>query len=163
VTLHDYASVCHRNNLVRSDGVYCGLAEPAVCRDCIRECTCTIAGASQPISSARRSASRSRESGSRIETGKSIPPDPGLYRFAKRATASAERGVALIVTHDFGGGVETHIEALSLRLAEAGLAVVYLRTDEPGGFRLGLPGSGGIDSIRATPRSALAVARLAKR
>ncbi len=68
-----------------------------------------------------------------------------LYRFAKRATASAERGVALIVTHDFGGGVETHIEALSLRLAEAGLAVVYLRTDEPGGFRLGLPGSGGID------------------
>ncbi|MBB2963697.1 glycosyltransferase [Methylobacterium sp. R2-1] len=68
-----------------------------------------------------------------------------LYRFAKRATGSVERGLALIVTHDLGGGVETHIEALGLRLAEAGLAVVYLRTDEPGGFKLGLPGGSGID------------------
>lgn len=68
-----------------------------------------------------------------------------LYRFAKRATASAERGIALIVTHDFGGGVETHVEALSARLAEAGLATVYLRTDEPGGIKLGLPEIGAID------------------
>lgn len=67
-----------------------------------------------------------------------------LYRFAKRATASAGRGVALIVTHDLGGGVETHIERLSARLAEAGLSVVYLRTDEPGGFKLGLPDGSGI-------------------
>ncbi|CAO4169128.1 glycosyltransferase [Methylorubrum populi] len=67
-----------------------------------------------------------------------------LYRFAKRAQA-AGRGIALIVTHDFGGGVETHIETLSARLAEAGLVAVYLRTEEPGGVRFGLPGSTGID------------------
>ncbi len=68
-----------------------------------------------------------------------------FYRFARCATEQAQGGLALIVTHDFGGGVETHIEALSVRLAEAGLRVVYLRTDEPGGIKLGLPEATGID------------------
>lgn len=68
-----------------------------------------------------------------------------LYRFARCAQGRAIRGIALIVTHDFGGGVETHIEAMSARLSEAGLAAIYLRTEEPGAFKLGLPRSSVID------------------
>ncbi|KQT47929.1 glycosyl transferase [Methylobacterium sp. Leaf456] len=67
------------------------------------------------------------------------------YRFARRATAAAGRRVALIVTHDFGGGIETHVEAMSARLAEAGLDAVYLRTDELTGLRADLPEASGID------------------
>jgi GT2 family glycosyltransferase/glycosyltransferase involved in cell wall biosynthesis len=35
VTLHDYASVCHRNNLVTTLTRYCGLAPVERCRQCI--------------------------------------------------------------------------------------------------------------------------------
>lgn len=67
------------------------------------------------------------------------------YRFARRATAAPGRRVALIVTHDFGGGIETHVEAMSARLAQAGLDAVYLRTDELFGVRADLPEASAID------------------
>ena len=67
------------------------------------------------------------------------------YRFARRATAAPGRRVALIVTHDFGGGIETHVEAMSARLAQAGLDAVYLRTDELTGVRADLPEASRID------------------
>lgn len=35
-TLHDYAPVCHRNNLITSASVYCGMAEVEVCRSCLK-------------------------------------------------------------------------------------------------------------------------------
>ena len=66
------------------------------------------------------------------------------YRFARRAVASGRR-VALIVTHDFGGGIETHVEAMSARLAQAGLDAVYLRTDELFSVRADLPEASRID------------------
>ncbi|GAB6846043.1 GT2 family glycosyltransferase [Methylorubrum rhodinum] len=67
------------------------------------------------------------------------------YRFARRATAVPGRRVALIVTHDFGGGIETHVEAMSARLAQAGLDAVYLRTDGLTGVRADLPEASRID------------------
>ncbi|WP_342148907.1 glycosyltransferase family 2 protein [Methylorubrum sp. SB2] len=66
------------------------------------------------------------------------------YRFARRVIASG-RPVALIVTHDFGGGIETHIEAMSARLTEAGLEPVYLRTDDLTGLRADLPKASAVD------------------
>ncbi|MEH3117815.1 MAG: glycosyltransferase [Methylorubrum populi] len=68
-----------------------------------------------------------------------------LYRFARCARAGAEHGIALIVTHDLGGGIETHIEAMSARLAEAGRAAVLLRIEEPGALRLDLPEASAVD------------------
>lgn len=67
------------------------------------------------------------------------------YRFAQRATAKPERRTALIVTHDLGGGIETHIEGLSARLAPVGLDVVYLRTDALSQIRVDLPETSAID------------------
>ena len=34
-TLHDYSVVCHRNDLVLTNGRYCGLPDVTVCRDCV--------------------------------------------------------------------------------------------------------------------------------
>ena len=34
-TLHDYSAFCHRNHLVTTAGVFCGLASVAVCRSCL--------------------------------------------------------------------------------------------------------------------------------
>ena len=34
-TLHDYSIVCHRHNLIRNDGSYCGLPDIAACRACV--------------------------------------------------------------------------------------------------------------------------------
>lgn len=34
-TLHDYSALCHRNHLVTTAGVFCGLASVEVCRSCL--------------------------------------------------------------------------------------------------------------------------------
>ena len=63
------------------------------------------------------------------------------YRFAQRAG----NRTALFVTHKWGGGIETHVEDLSRRLAQAGYDVVYLRTAGPTEIEVGLPADSRID------------------
>ncbi len=36
-TLHDYSVVCHRNDLVLTNGLYCGLPDVEACRLCVRD------------------------------------------------------------------------------------------------------------------------------
>ncbi|WGJ14340.1 glycosyltransferase [Methylocapsa sp. D3K7] len=35
-TVHDYSSICHRNDCVTTEGIYCGQPATSVCRACIR-------------------------------------------------------------------------------------------------------------------------------
>ena len=37
VTLHDYSVLCHRNDLVRPNGKYCGLPDVTVCQSCVEK------------------------------------------------------------------------------------------------------------------------------
>lgn len=64
-----------------------------------------------------------------------------VFRFARRAG----EGIALFVTHDWSGGIETHTEAMARRLRAEGMEVVYLRTAGPDTVKLGLPEDTGID------------------